>query len=46
VVPRAAGEVLVEVVVAVGEDVETGALLIGDDRGVRVEELLAKAHVE
>ena len=46
VVPRAAGEVLVEVVVAVGEDVEPGALLVGDHGGVRVEELLAEADVE
>src|SRR5918992_817428 len=44
--PRAAGEVLVEVVVAVREDVETGALLVGDHGGVRVEELLAEADVE
>jgi hypothetical protein len=46
VVPRAAGEVLVEVIVAVGEDVESGTLLVGDDGGVRVEELLAEADVE
>ena len=46
VVPRAAGEVLVEVVVAVREDVEPGALLVGDHGGVRVEELLAEADVE
>ena len=45
-VPRAAGEVLVEVVVAVGQDVEPGALLVGDHRRVRVEELLAEADVE
>ena len=44
--PRAAGEVLVEVVVAVGQDVEPGPLLVGDDRRVRVEELLAEADVE
>ena len=46
VVPRAAGEVLVEVVVAVGQDVEPGALLVGDHGRVRVEELLAEADVE
>ena len=46
VVPRAAGEVLVQVVVAVGEDVEARALLVGDHGGVRVEELLAEADVE
>jgi len=42
VVPRAAREVLVQVVVAVREDVQAGALLIGEDGRVRVEELLAK----
>jgi len=44
--PRPTGEVLVKVVVAVGEDVEAGALLVGDDGRVRVEELLAEANVE
>ena len=46
VVPRAAGEVLVEVVVAVGEDVEPRALLLGDHGRVCVEELLAETDVE
>ena len=46
VVPRAAGEVLVEVVIAIGEDVESGAFLIGDHRRVRIEELLAEVDVE
>ena len=46
VVPRAPGEVLIEVVVAVRQDVESGALLVGDHGGVRVEELLAEADVE
>ena len=46
VVPRAAREVLVEVVVAVREDVEPRALLLGDHGRVRVEELLAEADVE
>ena len=46
VVPRTAGEVLVEVVVAIGEDVEPGALLVGDDGGLRVEELFAEPDIE
>ena len=46
VVPRAAGEVLVEVVVAVREDVEPRTLLFGDHGRVRVQELLAEADVE
>ena len=45
VVPRAARHVLVEVVVAGGEDVEPGAQLVGDDDGVRVGELLAIPRV-
>jgi hypothetical protein len=46
VVPRASGEILVEVVVAVGEDVEPRALLLGEHDGVRVEELLSETDVE
>ena len=42
VVPRAARDVLVQVVVAGGEDVEARALLVGDDDRVRVGELLAE----
>ncbi len=44
-VPGAAGQVLVAVEVAVGEDVQPGALLIADDHGQRVLELLAEADV-
>ena len=46
VVPGAARHVLVAVKVAVREQVEPGALLVADDDGHRVLELLAKADVE
>jgi hypothetical protein len=46
VVPRPTREVLVEVVIAVRQDVEPSALLIGDDRGVGVHKLLAELDVE
>ena len=46
VMPRAAGVVLVELVVAVGQDVEPGPLLFGQHDRVSVQELLAEADVE
>ena len=46
VVPRPTREVLVEVVIAVSQDVEPGALLVGDDGRVRVQKLLAEPDVE
>ena len=46
VMPGAAGHVFVAVEVAVRDEVEPGALLIADDDGQRVLELLAEADVE
>src|SRR5262245_40156024 len=46
VMPRATGEVLVDVKIAVREDIEAGALLIADDDGDRILEFLAKTNVE
>src|SRR5205085_4412472 len=46
VVPRASGQVFIDVEITVAENVEAGALLIADDDGERVLELLAEAHVE
>ena len=43
--PRTARHVVVAVHVAVGEDVDAGAILIADDCRERVLELLAEAHV-
>ena len=45
VMPAAAGEVLVAVEVAMGQDVEAGALLVADHHGEGVLELLAEADV-
>ena len=45
VVPRATGDVLVEVVVTGRQDVEPGALLVGDDHRVRIGELLAEPGI-
>ncbi len=44
--PRAAGQVLVDVQIAVRQNVEPGALLIADHDGHRVLKLLAEADVE
>ena len=46
VMPGAAGQVLVAVEIAVGQDVEPGALLVADDDRQRVLELLAEADVQ
>jgi hypothetical protein len=46
VMPAAAGEVLVAVKVAVGENVEPGPLLVADDHGEGVLEFLAEADVQ
>ena len=43
--PGAAGEVEVEVVVTVRDDVQSGELLVADDRGDRVEVLLAELDI-
>ena len=45
VMPRPARHVVVAVEIAVGEDVEAGALLVADDGRQRILELLAEAHV-
>ena len=45
-VPGPAGQVFVAVVVAVGEDVQAGPLLVADHHGQRVLELLAEADVQ
>ncbi len=45
VMPRAAGQVLVAVVIAVRQDVEPGPLLVADDHRQRVLELLAEADI-
>ncbi len=46
VVPRAPGQVLVHVQVAMGEDVQAGALLVADQHGHGVLKFLAEAHVQ
>src|SRR6185312_13177425 len=45
VMPGAAGHVFIDVEIAVGEDVEAGALLVADDGGVGVLKLFAIADV-